>query len=219
MEHQVAGYYQTRYREDQRRDWIWQKITENFLRWDCVPVKGSALDLGCGYGSWIRSLPVENKHAVDINPSTPEIFKNNGLEKVQVHIRPCSDLSPIPTGSLDLVTTSNLLEHLEWKDIHATVREIHRILRKDGSLWIVQPNFYYCYRNYFDDFTHRSVFTHSSIQDLMESEGFRTQKIWPRFLPFSMKTKMSALSFVVPLYLRSPLKPLAGQMGCIFKKN
>jgi hypothetical protein len=32
------------------------------------------------------------------------------------------------------------------------------------------------------------------------------------FLPLSMKSKASRLSFLVPLYLRSPIKPLAGQM-------
>ncbi len=33
-----------------------------------------------------------------------------------------------------------------------------------------------------------------------------------RFLPLSLKSRGSGLSFLVPWYLRSPVKPLAGQM-------
>ena len=37
-------------------------------------------------------------------------------------------------------------------------------------------------------------------------------QVQPRFLPLTMKSRGSALTFLVPWYLRSPVKPLAGQM-------
>ena len=37
-------------------------------------------------------------------------------------------------------------------------------------------------------------------------------QVHPRFLPLTMNSKGSALTFLVPWYLRSPVKPLAGQM-------
>ena len=34
----------------------------------------------------------------------------------------------------------------------------------------------------------------------------------PRFLPLTVKSRMGGLTFLVPFYLRSPWRPMAGQM-------
>ena len=65
---------------------------------------------------------------------------------------------------------------------------------------------------YFDDYTHVQVFSHVSLRDRLAAAGFRVVDVRPRFLPFSMKSRLPAAGFLVWWYLRSPLKPLAGQM-------
>ena len=52
---------------------------------------------------------------------------------------------------------------------------------------VVQPNFRYAYRQYFDDYTHRSTFTHVSLANLLRSKGLRVLHVEPRFLPYSMR--------------------------------
>ena len=57
-----------------------------------------------------------------------------------------------------------------------------------------------------------AIYTDKSLPDYLTSQGWLVTTVRPRFLPLTMKTRASGLTFLVPLYLRSPVKPLAGQM-------
>ena len=91
-------------------------------------------------------------------------------------------------------------------------------MRPGGRLVILQPNFRLCYRDYFDDYTHVSVFTDRSLPDVVRAAGLTVTRVWPRFLPFSMKSRLPVGTPWVWLYLRSPLKPCAGQMLVVAEK-
>jgi hypothetical protein len=92
------------------------------------------------------------------------------------------------------------------------IKESLRILRPGGRLILVQPNFRLRPGEYFDDYTHVTVYSDRSLADLVTALGFRIVKVHSRFLPLSMKSRFSALTWLVPLYLRSPIRPMAGQM-------
>ena len=77
---------------------------------------------------------------------------------------------------------------------------------------LVQPNFRVRPKQYFDDYTHVSVFTDRSLPDLVEAHGFVRERVEARFLPLTMKSRLSFAHRIVPLYLRLPWRPLAGQM-------
>ena len=47
-----------------------------------------------------------------------------------------------------------------------------RKLSPNGSLTILQPNYRYAYREYFDDFTHVSIYSHVSLCDFLMANGF-----------------------------------------------
>ena len=77
----------------------------------------------------------------------------------------------------------------------------------------VQPNFRYAWRTYFDDYTHRAVFTDTSLPALLRAHGFTIEQVQPRFLPYSMRERRLPIhSWMVRAYLRCPIKPVAGQM-------
>jgi hypothetical protein len=111
-----------------------------------------------------------------------------------------------------VVFASNLLEHLERPAASALLVESARVLRPGGRLILLQPNFRLNPGAYFDDYTHVAIYTDRSLPDYLVSERWRIVRKYPRFLPLTMKSKGSALTFLVPWYLRSPVKPLAGQM-------
>ena len=70
-----------------------------------------------------------------------------------------------------------------------------------------------CVRSeYFDDYTHVAVFTDRSLPDLLAANGFAREHVEARFLPLTMKSRLSFGHRLVPLYLRLPWRPLAGQM-------
>ena len=213
-----AEYYATRYRSNAYRDRIWRHITTFLLPFLKLPRDACVLELGCGYGSWIRSFDTAKKFALDIHPDLPMLLSASGNADIEPHVGSCTDLAAWATNSLDAVLASNLLEHLAIPDVLCTMREVARVLKPGGAFCVIQPNFALCPRQYFDDFTHVSIFTDRSMADIMLLAGFATTNVWRRFMPFSMKPTTSRFAFLVPLYLKSPWKPWAGQMCLIARK-
>ena len=100
------------------------------------------------------------------------------------------------------------------------VSGVASVLRGGGRFVVVQPNFRYAWRHYFDDYTHRSIFTDVSLPALLRVHGFRILEVRPKFLPYSMRqSRLPITSFLVRAYLRSPVKPLAGQMLVVAAKD
>jgi hypothetical protein len=75
-----------------------------------------------------------------------------------------------------------------------------------------QTNYYYAYREYFDDYTHRSVYTHTSICDFLEAHNYAVIECRPRFLPLTVKSRLPIAPFLIRLYLASPWKAMGKQM-------
>ena len=84
---------------------------------------------------------------------------------------------------------------------------------------IISPNFKYCFRVYFDDFTHKSILTDRSLKDLLHASGFELLEMIPKFLPFSTESKLPKSGVLLRLYLMSPWKPFAGQMLVVARKR
>ena len=76
---------------------------------------------------------------------------------------------------------------------------------------MIQPNFRLEPRRYFDDYTHKTIFTDGGFQDFLHSLGWKVVRREGRFLPFSMKSRLPVWGPLVSLYLALPLRPLAGQ--------
>ena len=131
----------------------------------------------------------------------------------------CTRLDFLDASAVDVVFASNLLEHLELSDVLATVREVRRVLKPGGTLLLLQPNFRFAYREYFDDYTHRTVFTDRSLPDLLSACDFGIMRVESRFLPFSLRSGLPAYPWLVNAYLRSPWRPWAGQMLVIAQKQ
>ena len=104
-----------------------------FERWleDCSPSQ-RILDLGCGSGSLPAQLAGLHVPGVDIDVSAPA--KNAGFP------RACADSDQLPFASLsfDLVICHHSLEHVH--DVPGTIREIRRVLRPTGRLFVTVPD-------------------------------------------------------------------------------
>ena len=200
------GYFETRLAPNEHRSRIWEHICEYLKRW--IAPDASVLELGAGWCDFANTVTASRVVAMDIDATV------NGAARdgVQAVVGDCTDLSPFAAGEFDVVFASNLLEHLERPDAGRLLAEARRVLRPGGSLILLQPNFRLNPGRYFDDFTHVAIYTDRSLQDYLTSEGWRVTEARPRFLPLTMKSRASGLTFLVPWYLRSPVKPLAGQM-------
>ena len=210
----MSEYYATRYTPDKGRAKVWRAIVE-YLNQKYVGSAESVLDLGCGYGDFINNIVAKNRTAVDMNPASQGFLE----ESVRFFCSSADNLSMVDDASIDLVFTSNLLEHLTDEQLERLASEVKRVLRPGGILITMQPNYYYAYREYFDDYTHKKAFSHESLKDFFVANGFGVTAVEKRFLPFSLKSRLPKTFILTKLYLNSPIRPTAKQMLGVFTKS
>jgi ubiquinone/menaquinone biosynthesis C-methylase UbiE len=131
---------------------------------------------------------------------------------VESHVGPVTDLSFLDDRSVDFAFASNLFEHVSQKDFAAVLEQLRRKLKPQGSLTILQPNYRYAFREYFDDYTHITPYSHLSICDFLHANSFDVIRCVPRFLPLTLKSRLKVSPLLIRLYLLSPIKPLGKQM-------
>lgn len=201
------GYYATRFRPDPNREKAWRHLARHLSQY--VPPQATVLELGAGYCYFINRIHGARRIAVDLGAHVAEAAAQ-GVEAVNADARVY--LHTQPEASIDFVFASNFLEHFDWPDLDDMARQILRVLRPGGRLAVVQPNFRLNPGRYFDDYTHRAIFTDESLTDWLGTHGFLVRRCEPRFLPLTVKSRAGALTALMPLYLRSPWRPFAGQM-------
>ena len=114
--------------------------------------------------------------------------------------------------SVNFVMASNIFEHVSRDVFRAVLGQLRRAFANEGTLCILQPNFAYAYRQYFDDYTHVAIYSHVSVCDFLQSEGFEILSCFPRFLPLSVVSRLPIHPLLIRLYLLAPWKPRGKQM-------
>jgi ubiquinone/menaquinone biosynthesis C-methylase UbiE len=208
-----GDYFRSRFTVDTRRDAIWQEIVR-YLAHPYIPPEAKVLDVGAGYCSFINQVQAAERYALDLFPQIGDY----AAPGVKTFVGSCTHLHMFGDGQLDVVFSSNVLEHLTRLDTDSTLREILRVLKPGGHYIIIQPNFRYCYRAYFDDYTHLQIFTDIGLGDWLTARGFEIARVIPRFLPFSFKSRLPKAPWLARLYLQLPYRPLAKQMLIVARK-
>lgn len=204
----VDPYFKFRFKYDPRREIVWSEIARYLKPW--ISPESQVLDLGAGYCHFINAIKASRRYALDAS----DIVRNYSQKGVEPIISKANYLPMFRDGSLDVILVSNLFEHLDHEEFQQTLAEIKRVLKLGGRLIVLQPNFRYSYREYFDDYTHKQIFTDQSLSDLLQVNGFSIELIKARFIPFSLRT---IRSFWIPrwfvrFYLKFPWKIGAKQM-------
>jgi SAM-dependent methyltransferase len=204
----VTGYHTAHLPEDPARAVVWKVVAEHLSAW--VPTRAHVLEIGAGYCDWINNVGAARRVAVDI---WPEVVRHAGSSVEALVLDVSRDLPTLGTAAFDVVLASNILEHFEPGVAASVVDDVARLLKPGGRLLIIQPNFRYAARHYFDDYTHRSVFTDVSLPNLLRAHGFAIDRVDSRFLPYSLRaSRLPIRPWTVRAYLRSPFRPMAGQM-------
>ena len=202
----MDNYFNTRLAYDHRRHEIWKAIVADLS----IYVKPSdvVLDIGAGYCDYINHVNAHEKWALDIFPEINQ-YAGDGVRVVQASIY---DEQKLPSDYFNVAFASNFFEHFTIEELDVIVGIIKKKLKQNGLLILIQPNYHFAYKEYFDDYTHKTAFSSTSLGDFLRCHGFSIKRISPKYLPFSLKSKLSWGYKLVPFYLKSPIKPLAKQM-------
>jgi SAM-dependent methyltransferase len=201
------SYHESRLTPDAKRDVVWKALWRFYFN-RIVPADGCVLDLGAGYGNFINHVQAARRIALDAWPGFIDFLAPH----VEGIVGSVTDMNFLVDDSVDFAFASNLFEHIS-QDAFAHVLDVLRLKLSDrGTLNILQPNYRYATREYFDDYTHVAIYSHISLADFLTANGYEVFQVVPRFLPLTVKSRMPVSPWLIAAYLASPIKPLGKQM-------
>lgn len=199
------AYHRVRFTYDPRRAVLW-RVVAGYVQRFIDPERG-LLELGAGYGEFSRFIQAKRKWALDLNEELIEHW----APEVEPLIQSALDPLPLADACAGSVFASNFFEHFTVSEGEKILAETRRVLDPGGRLVVVQPNYRLEPRRYFDDYTHKAIYTDSSFADFLEAQGWRVVHREGRFLPFTIKSRLPVCGPLISFYLSLPFRPLAGQ--------
>ena len=188
-------------KEVAKKNRLWKILCDDFFQ-RFIPEDSIVLDIGAGYCEFINNIRARRKYAVDLN----EDVKSFANPDVEVFLCPAANLSFLQDNSVDITFMSNFLEHLKSKEeVLEVLLEVHRVCKPRGAVLILQPNIRYVYKQYWDFFDHCTPLSDKSVAEALKVAGFKIDKIYPKFLPYTTKSRLPTSDLVVKLYLKVPL--------------
>ncbi|MCC6797812.1 MAG: class I SAM-dependent methyltransferase [Candidatus Hydrogenedentes bacterium] len=98
--------------------------------------KGRTLDVGCGDGAIPAAFDAAKVFGFDVSPRCARLSSKCGVPSI---VADATQALPFASESFDTVYCVDVLHHLEGKQ-QPLLKEIHRILRPEGWLAIVEPD-------------------------------------------------------------------------------
>jgi 2-polyprenyl-3-methyl-5-hydroxy-6-metoxy-1,4-benzoquinol methylase len=148
-------------------------------------LKGAALDYGCGLGFLTERLLSRGLecYAAEFSPESVELvnrkFQSYSNWKGAQLVRELP--TPFEAGSFDVVTCTEMIEHLSDDLLSGIIREMRRLVRRGGVVLFTTPNdedlelaMTFCpfCEAEFHKVQHVRKFTVDSLRALLESHGF-----------------------------------------------
>jgi SAM-dependent methyltransferase len=139
-----------------------------------LPGPGRALDIGAAGGGNTRVL---NAHgwqaaAVEYSDSVADIARARGIAAIRADAREL----PARSGTCDLVTAFDVLEHID--EDYLAAAEIARVLRPGGTALIAVPCDMALWSAHDDAVGHVRRYSRSELGVLVQKAGLTMEKMW-----------------------------------------
>lgn len=196
---------------------VWDRLLK-MLEYYSFP-KGPLLDVGCGFGDFLRAAQAQgwNTFGIEVSQTSAELAKRDvGLNIFEGTLQEAK----YPEEFFTAVTFNDVLEHLVSPE--AALEEAARVTKSEGALFIRVPNmkfhlmkfflFHHVLRDrikylvgdtprYFDTPLHLNFFTFKMLADLLKKKGFTVINVRNGY-PLFYEEAVSKLrnTIVVPLY-------------------
>jgi len=161
--------------EVEDRHW-WYKERRNLLARELrrLARPGLALDIGAAGGGNTRVLRAHGWRAVAVEyaPTAAQVARERGVDVLRADAREL----PLRTGSLDLVTAFDVLEHIE--EDHLASAEITRVLRPGGTALIAVPADMALWSAHDEAVGHVRRYTRDTLSTVVAKGGLVIEDIW-----------------------------------------
>ena len=128
---------------------------------------GKIVDIGCGTGKNVEAFSKYGEvWGIDNSEEALKFCKKRGLNNV---IKGDAEKSNLPGKTFKLVTLLDVLEHT---DDTKTLKEIHRILKKDGLLLITVPSYQWMFSQWDVVLHHKRRYTKGKLEELLKKNGY-----------------------------------------------
>lgn len=182
----------------QFRSAMWDVLCRDFFQ-KYVQPNSCVVEIAAGYCEFINHIKAARRIAIDINPDT----RNHAGEGVEVLVVSAMELH-VGDEIADVVFVSNFFEHISKPDMIRCLTEILRVLKPGGILLLLQPNYRYCWRDYWMFFDHITPIDDRALTEALELAEFEIERCIPRFLPYTTKQRFPQAAWLVRLYLKLP---------------
>lgn len=146
--------------------------------------KNTLLEIGCGRGEMLQNfkelgLTVEG---TDLSPEAPNFQKEITIKVSNIE----EESLPYADNTFDIIYSKSVLEHLYYPERY--MKEAYRVLKPNGIILTLVPDWEANYKTYFDDYTHRTPFTKVSLNDILKIHNFKDVNVYKfRQLPLLWK--------------------------------
>ena len=142
------------------------------------------LEPGCGRGEFLKNFKEMGLDVigVDISPEAVNFDNDLNVKICDVEYEPL----PFDDNTFNVLYSKSFLEHLYYPERY--LEEAYRVLKPGGLFITLVPDWESNYKKYFDDFTHRSPFTSTALEDAYKMYGFSKVNVFKfRQLPVVWK--------------------------------
>jgi SAM-dependent methyltransferase len=217
-----AHHYPILYQVEETHWWYVgrRRIIQSLVEQICTTLnnpKPRILDVGCGTGANLKMLRAHGSaEGVDISQQAVEFCRARGLDSVRLG---AAEELPYEDDSFDLVTALDVIEHLD--DDVAGLREMRRVLRRDGRVLLFVPAFMFLWGVQDDVSNHRRRYTLPSLLKAVEAAGFAVE--WSSYANISfflpvlfVRTAMRWLGLKADTEYGINISPLNGAFSQLF---
>jgi len=142
------------------------------------------LEPGCGRGEFLNNFKELGLDVVGVDISPEATTYDNGLEVKLCDVE--NEQLPFDDNTFDVIYSKSFIEHLYYPERYLI--EAYRVLKPNGILLTLVPDWESNYKTYFDDFTHRTPFTKTALIDAYKMYGFKEVNVFKfRQLPIVWK--------------------------------
>ncbi len=183
--------------EEYRKN-VWKILCKDIFQ-KHIPKDAGILDIGSGYGEFITNIEAKIKYAIDLNPDGKKYLTKN----INFLNQDCSLNWPIKDNSIDVVFSSNFLEHLLTKEqVENTLTEAYRCLKLDGKIILIGPNIRFLAGEYWDFWDHHIPISDHSMIEVLKLHNFEVTNVVSKFLPYTMSGGGQPPLMFLKIYLK-----------------